>query len=590
MTKGELIPYDIYKQTYSRMKFTKQIKLAGILVLGLLSFTGCQKNIQNILFVNHDQLTMPQDGGSETFTVQTDASSWSINNPGSSWLTLSSSSGTDKNATITMTVSTRTTTPRADTLVISAGSATSVKVIVTQLTSAYLYNLTASKTSLTFTQIGNTDTLSITSDASQWNISSKASWLQFSQSTGSKGNSTIEVTASQNTDTSTRTDTITLSAQYAPTIKIPVTQNGAYPDYNTSPLPPDATGMSLDAQQLAAQMTLGWNIGNTLEAIGGETAWGNPQVTQALIDVVKKSGFNAIRIPCSWDQYANQTTAKIQDAWLQRVKQVVQYCINDNMYVILNIHWDGGWLENHCDPADQVAVNAKQKAYWQQIATTMRDFDEHLIFASANEPSVQNATQMNVLLSYHQTFINAVRSTGGKNSYRVLIVQGPSTSFELTPQLMTQMPTDVVSNRLMVEVHEYEPSQFTILTQDASWGKVFYYWGKNYHSTTDPSHNATWGEESYIDSTFQTMKKAFADKGIPVVIGEFGAIDHSNVASDSNMARNSYLHYFGFIAHEAHTYGMSPFLWDAGNGVFNRQTNTVMDQQALDSLRQGAGE
>ncbi|MBB3188489.1 cellulase family glycosylhydrolase [Microbacter margulisiae] len=569
------------------MKFTKQLTLASVLALGLTSLTGCQKNNQNILLVNHDQLTMPQDGGSETIALQTDAGSWNIVNPGSSWLTLSSSSGTDKNPTITMTVNTKTTTTRADTLIISAGSATPVKVIVTQLSSAYLYNLTADKTSLAFTQTGNTDTISIASEASQWNISSKATWLQFSQSTGSKGNTTIEVTASQYTGTGSRTDTITISAQDAPTIKIPVTQNGPlYPDYNTSPLPPDATGMSLDAQQLAAKMTLGLNIWNTLEAIGGETAWGNPQVTQAFIDAVKNSGFNAIRIPCSWDQYANQTTAKIQDAWLQRVKQVVQYCINDNMYAILNIHWDGGWLEDHCDPADQAAVNAKQKAFWQQIATTMRDFDEHLIFASANEPSVSNATQMKVLLSYHQTFINAVRSTGGKNSYRVLIVQGPSTSFELTPQLMTQMPTDVVPNRLMVEVHEYEPSQFTILTQDASWGKVFYYWGKNYHSTTDPSHNATWGEESYIDSTFQLMKKAFVDKGIPVVIGEFGATDHSNVASDPTMARNSFVHYLGFIAHEAHTYGMIPLLW---SGVFNRQTNTVNDQQALDSLLVGVG-
>src|SRR5688572_2301738 len=148
---------------------------------------------------------------------------------------------------------------------------------------------------------------------------------------------------------------------------------GTYPSYNTNPLPPDATGMTSTAVQLASKFKLGINIGNTLEAIGGETAWGNPQITQALIDKYKASGFTAVRIPCSWDQYANQSTAKIQDVWLDRVKQVVQYCINDGMYVILNIHWDGGWLENNITTRAQSSVNAKQKAFWEQIATKMRD-------------------------------------------------------------------------------------------------------------------------------------------------------------------------------------------------------------------------
>jgi aryl-phospho-beta-D-glucosidase BglC (GH1 family) len=133
----------------------------------------------------------------------------------------------------------------------------------------------------------------------------------------------------------------------------------SFPSYNTSPLPPNQTGMTSNAVQIAAQIRLGWNLGNTLEAIGGETAWGNPLTTQALIDKVKASGFNAVRIPCSWDQYADARTAKIQDAWLNRVQQVVQYCINDGLYVILNIHWDGGWLDGHINTRDQAAVNVK---------------------------------------------------------------------------------------------------------------------------------------------------------------------------------------------------------------------------------------
>src|SRR5512142_83158 len=107
----------------------------------------------------------------------------------------------------------------------------------------------------------------------------------------------------------------------------------------TSTLPP--------ATQVASQIKVGWNLGNTLEAICGETAWGNPLVTQQLINSVKAAGFNAIRIPAAWDCHANQSTLQIDSAWLARVKQVVDYAIGANMYVILNIHWDGGWLEEH---------------------------------------------------------------------------------------------------------------------------------------------------------------------------------------------------------------------------------------------------
>lgn len=247
-----------------------------------------------------------------------------------------------------------------------------------------------------------------------------------------------------------------------------------YPSYNTNPIAADATGMSSTAVQLAAKIKLGWNMGNSLEAIGGETAWGNPKATKAWIDLVKASGFNAIRIPCSFDQYlANSTTAKIKEEWLARVKEVVHYAIDNDMYVIVNIHWDGGWLENNCTEAAKSATNAKQKAYWEQIATYLRGFDEHLIFASANEPKVANATEMAVLTTYHQTFIDAVRATGGKNAYRTLVVQGPDTDIEKTNKLMLTLPTDKVANRMMMEVHYYTPYQFTLMDKDADWGKCF---------------------------------------------------------------------------------------------------------------------
>lgn len=376
--------------------------------------------------------------------------------------------------------------------------------------------------------------------------------------------------------------------------QLSATASNGYPSYNVSPVKPDTAGMSSTAGQLAAKMNIGWNLGNTLEATGGETAWGNPKVTAALIKEIKKSGFNAVRIPCSWDQYADQSKAKIKAAWLNRVKEVVQYCIDNDMYVILNIHWDGGWLENNCTPEKRDAVNAKQKAYWEQIATCLRDFDEHLIFASANEPAVANSVQMDVLLSYHQTFIDAVRSTGGKNAYRTLAIQGPSTDFEKTLHLMTKMPDDKVKNKLMLEVHSYTPYQFALMTQDEKWGNQFYYWGLGYHSSVDVAHNATWGEESEIDKVAKDLKAKFIDNGIPVIIGEFGAIRRSSLVGDVlNRHLNARSHYLKYFVKRAKTDGLIPFYWDEGGlgnnsfGIFNRQTNTVFDRQALDSLMHG---
>jgi aryl-phospho-beta-D-glucosidase BglC (GH1 family) len=369
-----------------------------------------------------------------------------------------------------------------------------------------------------------------------------------------------------------------------------------FPSYNTNPPPADATGMASNAVTLAGKIKAGINIGNSLEAIGGETAWGNPPITLAQIQLIKQNGFTAVRLPTSWDQYADQRTGKISDAWLARVKQVVQWCVDSGLYVIVNIHWDGGWLDNNITSSAQASVNMKQKAYWEQIATTLRGFDEHLMFASANEPPAKDATQMAILMSYHQTFVDAVRSTGGRNAYRVLVVQGPSTDIDLTYNLMNRMPTDTVTARQMAEIHYYTPYQFTLMTADATWGNQFYYWGTGYHSTTDTAHNATWGEEADLDALFAKMKQKFVDKGIPVVMGEFGAIRRSTTLSGDNLQLhlNSRAYFLNYASRQAVANGLLPFYWDAGgtgnNGsaIFDRNAGTVFDQQALDALIRGA--
>lgn len=143
------------------------------------------------------------------------------------------------------------------------------------------------------------------------------------------------------------------------------------------------------AADVAGRINVGWNIGNSLEATGGETAWGNPLISQQLINSVKAAGFNAVRIPVAWDGHANQSTGQIDPAWLARVKQVVDYAIGNDMFVILNIHWDGGWLEEHPLFSFQVAVNQKQQAYWTQIANFFKSYDERL---SGQRPDASSAS------------------------------------------------------------------------------------------------------------------------------------------------------------------------------------------------------
>jgi endoglucanase len=451
-------------------------------------------------------------------------------------------------------------------------------------------NLTIIPDSLIFTDTGGNRTLSVTMNGEIWSVSSNETWCTVSTNSSSEKTAQLVVTATPNATTSSRNAKLTFVLDNKTTVYINVSQSARtslYPSYKDS-IAPNATGMSSTATELAKKIKVGLNIGNTLEATGGETGWGNPLITNDLIKTIKQNGFNAIRLPVAWNQYADQTTATISATWLNRVKQVVQYCVDNDMYVIVNIHWDGGWLENNCTVSKQVENNAKQKAFWEQIALTLRGFDEHVLFASANEPNAADATQMGVLLSYHQTFINAVRSTGGKNAYRVLVVQGPNTDIEKTNQLMTTLPTDKVANRMMAEVHCYTPWNFCGMEKDESYGKMFYYWGAGNHSTTDTTHNPTWGEETTVDANFALMKKQFVDKGIPVIIGEFGAITRTNLTGDAlklHLASRAY--YFKYITKHAIANGCLPFFWDTG-GLINRNNYSVSDQLALDGLIQGA--
>ncbi len=343
--------------------------------------------------------------------------------------------------------------------------------------------------------------------------------------------------------------------------------------------------------------TYGWNLGNTLEPPSGEGTWNNPPVTQELINAVAAAGFNAVRIPVALDSHANQATYAIDPDWLARVKEVVDYCYAANLHVLINCHWDNGWLENNIGNSVDSTINAKQYAYWTQVANVFINYDDRLLFAGCNEPNADTAAKMATLLVYEQTFVDAVRATGGSNSTRWLVVQGPNTDIDKTYELMNELPVDSTVGRLMVEVHYYTPWQFCGLTEDVSWGDMFYFWGQDYHSDTLPSRNCTWGEEDFADQRFQMMADKFVSQGIPVLLGEFGSTrrtssSYSDLTGDDEDLHLASRTYFNkYILDSATSRGIHCFYWDNGaldgGGLLNRYTNAVMDQDNVRALTGG---
>lgn len=309
--------------------------------------------------------------------------------------------------------------------------------------------------------------------------------------------------------------------------------------------------------ELTKLMGVGWNIGNSLDAVGGETNWGNPLITQQLIDSVKAAGFKTIRLPVAWSKFANEQNFVIQSAWMDRVEQVVNYALKADMYVVMNIHWDGGWMQPTA--AQQTYVNNRLTIMWSQIATRFSNYDDRLLFAGTNEVMVDGdygtptAEYYTVQNSFNQTFVNTVRATGGKNATRHLVVQGFNTNIDHTVNF-AKIPTDTVSNRLMMEVHYYDPYNFTLNTESN-----ITQWGKN---ATNPSATETWANESYTDAQFQKMKVNFVDKGVGVILGEYGVVSRTNVAD-----HEAYRVYWNeYITKSAYTHGLVPVYWDNGYG------------------------
>ncbi|MDE6871835.1 MAG: cellulase family glycosylhydrolase [Bacteroidales bacterium] len=323
------------------------------------------------------------------------------------------------------------------------------------------------------------------------------------------------------------------------------------------------------AWQVMRKLGMGWNLGNQLDAhnngVAGETFWGNPKASQALFNKLKEVGYRSVRIPVTWLGHIGEAPGyEIDAAWLDRVAEVVGYAENAGLNAIVNIHHDGGdskyWLDIKTAALNE-DVNAKVKeqisAMWTQIAERFADKGDFLIFESFNEihdggwgwgsNRTDGGRQYRCLNEWNQVFIDAVRAAGGNNSSRFLAVPGYCTNVELTIENF-EMPSDKVRDRIIVAVHYYDPSEYTLTAKYSEWGH-----------TAAAGKAAPGSGEEQVKAAFAKLYDKYVSGGIPVYLGEMGCV---NRASDREQAFQQY--WFEYVVKAAKTYGVAPFVWDNG--------------------------
>lgn len=287
---------------------------------------------------------------------------------------------------------------------------------------------------------------------------------------------------------------------------------------------------TMTADDITENMTIGWNIGNSLDSTGysGETSWGNPRVTQELIDTVKAKGFNTIRVPTTWYQNVTTTTDEngkpvytISEQWLQRVKEVVDYAYNQDMYVILNLHHEE-WINRSDFPTAYEEMSERLKQMWVQIATYFKDYDQHLIFEGMNEPRQTgasyewqgNAECYEVVNKLDNDFVETVRSIDSPyQNTRLLMIPSYAASAYASSYSALDVPDD---DYVAVSLHAYTPYAFAM--------------GDGDHTTFSGNY------QSDLDTLFSDIRYYFTDKDIPVVLGEFSASNFNNTAARCDWA------------------------------------------------------
>ncbi|MBR6381501.1 MAG: cellulase family glycosylhydrolase [Lachnospiraceae bacterium] len=322
----------------------------------------------------------------------------------------------------------------------------------------------------------------------------------------------------------------------------------------------------LTPTELIAEMKTGFNMGNALDAFDGaglsaETSWGNPKTTKEMVDAICAAGFNLIRIPVTFAGHMGPAPDyTVEEEWMDRVQEVVDYCLDDGMYVLLDSHHEESWRipdEEHID-----AVNAQNTALWTQIAQRFADYGDHLVFDGLNEPRVKGgvnewsggtAENRACLISMNQGFVDAVRATGGKNEQRLLLVTSYASSANIQCIGNITVPDDPYMG---ISIHAYAPYDFCYESESSvrKWTG-----GRNYE----------------LDTLFSQLKGNLVNKGIPVILTEYGAVNKQN--NDEEVAK--WVTYYLTCAKEA---GIPCVWWDngvsTGNGelfgIFNRRKLT----------------
>lgn len=333
----------------------------------------------------------------------------------------------------------------------------------------------------------------------------------------------------------------------------------------------------MTAQQQVEAISIGWNLGNTLDSYGTwiydvnpynvETAWGNPVTTRQMIAAVRERGFNTIRIPVTWAQFIDGS-GNVDSGWMSRVREVVDWSLDEGLYVILNVHHDTGehgsdkvcWMI--ADMSSYESVRDRFAGLWTSIANEFKDYDNRLMFEGYNElldsnntwnaPSAGN-TAYDAVNSFAQLFVDTVRATGGNNLTRNLIVNTYVASADQQVLDSFVLPDDPAEDHLICEIHAYTPWNFC--SHDG-----------------DPSYVTFDGNcQSQIDDLMSSLSSFSERLGVPVIIGEFG-VENQNNDSD----RVSYVSYY---VQKASQYGIRCIWWD--NGLSDYGGYGILDRNAL---------
>ncbi|WBB46739.1 cellulase family glycosylhydrolase [Verrucosispora sp. WMMA2044] len=312
--------------------------------------------------------------------------------------------------------------------------------------------------------------------------------------------------------------------------------------------PPTSPPPAGDPMAYVAAMQPGWNLGNTFDAVGAdETAWGNPRVTQAQLDAIRAQGFNSIRIPVTWSNHHGPAPSyTIDAAWLNRVKEVVGWALDDGFYVMINLHHDS-WQWIHEMPTNRTTVLNRYNALWTQIAAAFRDHSPRLHFESVNEPQFANssgdAQNAELLHELNVNFHRIVRASGGVNATRMLVLPTLHTSSEQARiNELTTTINQLNDRNLIATVHFYGYWPFSVNVAG----------GTRFDATT---------QQDLTDS-FDRVHNAFVTRNIPVVIGEYGLLGFDR--HTGTIQQGEKLKFFEFLGHYARTKRITTQLWDNG--------------------------